>query len=109
VAQFKSTVLILPNGVTIVTGVPFNVDCYESEHSVTDEEMKTLLASELKLIGMKKSALAQIGAAPAGDKPAETQEGAQESAEKKKKKKKKKSKGNKENADEEAGDDDKEE
>uniref|UniRef100_A0A182N822 Peptidase M24 domain-containing protein n=1 Tax=Anopheles dirus TaxID=7168 RepID=A0A182N822_9DIPT len=44
VAQFKYTVLILPNGLKVVTGHPFDETCYESEHSVQDEEMKKLLA-----------------------------------------------------------------
>uniref|UniRef100_A0A182KAE8 Uncharacterized protein n=1 Tax=Anopheles christyi TaxID=43041 RepID=A0A182KAE8_9DIPT len=47
VAQFKYTVLILPNGLKVVTGHPFDENCYESEHSVQDEEMKTLLASKV--------------------------------------------------------------
>ncbi|XP_052862758.1 proliferation-associated protein 2G4 [Anopheles cruzii] len=49
VAQFKYTVLILPNGLQIVTGYPFEAACYESEHSVEDEEMKKLLATDLVL------------------------------------------------------------
>uniref|UniRef100_A0A182MGI6 Peptidase M24 domain-containing protein n=1 Tax=Anopheles culicifacies TaxID=139723 RepID=A0A182MGI6_9DIPT len=50
VAQFKYTVLIMPNGLKVVTGHPFDESCYESEHSVQDEEMKKLLATEL-LVG----------------------------------------------------------
>ncbi|XP_049293084.1 proliferation-associated protein 2G4 [Anopheles funestus] len=47
VAQFKYTVLILSNGLKVVTGHPFDESCYESEHSVQDEEMKKLLATNL--------------------------------------------------------------
>lgn len=47
VAQFKYTVLILDNGLKVVTGHPFDESCFESEHSVQDEDMKKLLASKL--------------------------------------------------------------
>lgn len=40
VAQFKYTVLIMPNGVNLVTGVAFLPEQYESEHSITDTELK---------------------------------------------------------------------
>lgn len=63
--------LILPNGLTVVTGTNFDVNCFESEHSVQDEEMKKLLESELVLADAKKSALANLTKAasskPAGD------------------------------------------
>ncbi|XP_052893166.1 proliferation-associated protein 2G4 [Anopheles moucheti] len=49
VAQFKYTVLIMSNGLRVVTGHTFDESCYESEHSVQDEEMKKLLATELVL------------------------------------------------------------
>ncbi|XP_055626006.1 proliferation-associated protein 2G4 [Toxorhynchites rutilus septentrionalis] len=104
VAQFKNTVLILPNGLHVVTGYPFDLSCIESEHSIQDEEMKKLLETELDLIDAKKSVLASIvkaaktdsanaakptpkAAAPATSAPAE---GAAPVASKDKKKKKKK-------------------
>lgn len=40
VAQFKFTVLLMPSGINLVTGLPFNVDKYESEHSVLDAALK---------------------------------------------------------------------
>lgn len=49
VAQFKHTVLVMPNGLNIVTGHPFEADAYESEHSIPDGELKDMLASELKV------------------------------------------------------------
>jgi curved DNA binding protein len=49
VAQFKHTVLLLPNGLAIVSGYPFNVDLYESEYSIPDGELKQLVTGELKL------------------------------------------------------------
>ncbi|XP_053672736.1 proliferation-associated protein 2G4 [Anopheles nili] len=55
VAQFKYTVLVLPNGLKVVTGYPFDATCYESEHSVQDEDMKKLLASELVLATSKNA------------------------------------------------------
>lgn len=65
VAQFKNTVLILPNGLTVVTGCPFDVACFESEHSVQDEEMKKLLESDLVLADAKKSVVANLTKAAA--------------------------------------------
>ena len=40
VAQFKFTVLLMPNGPMKITGLPFDVDSYVSEHTVEDEELK---------------------------------------------------------------------
>lgn len=99
VAQFKNTVLILPNGLTVVTGFPFDLGCYESEHSVQDEEMKKLLAEDLVLADAKKSVVANLvakaaAAAPAAAAnsatPAEGGSDAAAAAPKKKNKKKKK-------------------
>lgn len=99
VAQFKNTVLILPNGLTVVTGSPFDQGCYESEHSLQDEEMKKLLAEDLVLADAKKSVVANLvakAAATAADKPASATttappaEGGSDAAPKKKNKKKKK-------------------
>lgn len=70
VAQFKNTVLILPNGLTVVTGSPFDAASFESEHSLQDEEMKKLLAEELVLADAKKSVVANLAAkAAAAPKP----------------------------------------
>uniref|UniRef100_A0A1Q3EZL9 Putative metallopeptidase n=1 Tax=Culex tarsalis TaxID=7177 RepID=A0A1Q3EZL9_CULTA len=101
VAQFKNTVLILPNGLTVVTGSPFDQGCYESEHSLQDEEMKKLLAEDLVLADAKKSVVANLvakAASTAADKPASASatttatpaEGGSDAAPKKKNKKKKK-------------------
>lgn len=40
VAQFKYTVLIMPSGVNLVTGLDFAPEQYQSEHSITDAELK---------------------------------------------------------------------
>lgn len=122
VAQFKNTVLILPNGLTVVTGCPFDVACFESEHSVQDEEMKKLLESDLVLADAKKSVVANLtkAAAPKATSdaaaaaaatttaaaPANPADGSASTAaakDKKKKKKKKASAGAGEAASEEAG------
>ncbi|XP_068142705.1 proliferation-associated protein 2G4 [Drosophila tropicalis] len=47
VAQFKHTVLLMPNGVNLVTGIPFNVENYVSEHSIAQEELKELVTQPL--------------------------------------------------------------
>ncbi|XP_017861807.1 PREDICTED: proliferation-associated protein 2G4 [Drosophila arizonae] len=47
VAQFKHTVLLMPNGVNLVTGIPFNVDSYVSEYSIAQPELKELVAQPL--------------------------------------------------------------
>lgn len=50
VAQFKSTLLLLPNGTVLCTGIPVNLNLYESEYSVTDEELVKLLAENPTLV-----------------------------------------------------------
>lgn len=39
-AQFKYTVLLMPNGLMKITGTPLDLKAYESEHSIQDEELK---------------------------------------------------------------------
>ncbi|XP_055608013.1 proliferation-associated protein 2G4 [Uranotaenia lowii] len=92
VAQFKNTVLILPNGLQIVTGNAFDVNCYDSEHSIQDEETKKLLESEMILADAKKPIVASQPkvAAASSNVPASTTEAGGDGAAKDKKKKKKK-------------------
>lgn len=45
VAHFKFTALLMPNGTHQITGLPFEANMYQSEHSVDDPEMKALLTS----------------------------------------------------------------
>lgn len=72
VAQFKHTVLLLPNGLIIVTGYPFDETLYESEHSIPDGELKEMVTSELKLVdGL---------AAPKEKKPKKPKKGKENSA-----------------------------
>lgn len=49
VAQFKSTLLLLPNGTVLSTGIPIDTSIYESEYS-PDEEMTKLLAELPNLV-----------------------------------------------------------
>ncbi|EDW37526.1 GL16317 [Drosophila persimilis] len=71
VAQFKHTILLMPNGVNLVTGIPFNVDSFASEYSIAQEELKTLVAQPLGPVkgkgkGKKASAAAtKVDSAPA--------------------------------------------
>ena len=49
-AQFKFTLLLMPNGPMKITGLTFDESLFESENSVTDEEMKvTTLFDEMKV------------------------------------------------------------
>jgi len=40
VAQFKYTVILMPNGPLKITGLPLEMDQLTSEYSVEDEEIK---------------------------------------------------------------------
>lgn len=48
VVQFKFTVLLMPNGPQKITGIAFDPTTCQSEHSITDEEVKKLLNSSAK-------------------------------------------------------------
>lgn len=39
VAEFKYTVLLLPNGTIKITGMPLDLDCYETQNKITDESI----------------------------------------------------------------------
>lgn len=54
VAHFKFTVLLMPNGPHKITGLPFETDLYQSEHSITDPELKTLLNTSANPKSAKK-------------------------------------------------------
>lgn len=47
VAQFKHTVLLMPNGVNLVTGLNFQEELYASENSITDPTLKELVTSAI--------------------------------------------------------------
>lgn len=48
VAQFKFTVLLMPNGPQKITGLPFDAALFESEHAIVDEHVKKLLSSSTR-------------------------------------------------------------
>lgn len=50
VAQFKSTLLLLPNGTVIATGIPIDGNLYESEYKIEDEDLKKLLAENPNVV-----------------------------------------------------------
>ncbi len=39
VAEFKYTVLIMPNGTTKITGLPIDLEMFETENKITDESI----------------------------------------------------------------------
>jgi hypothetical protein len=40
VAHFKFTVLLKPDGPCMITGLPFKPELYQSEHTISDTELK---------------------------------------------------------------------
>lgn len=54
VAEFKFTVLLMPNGTMKISGIPLDVDSYQTENSITDEAIKNLLALSLTTKKKKK-------------------------------------------------------
>jgi len=45
VAEFKFTILLMPSGQMKITGLPIDLDLYESEYKVIDSDIKQLLTS----------------------------------------------------------------
>ncbi len=43
VAEFKYTVLLMPNGTMKITGLPLDLDSYQTENSITDEALKVII------------------------------------------------------------------
>lgn len=54
VAQFKFTVLLMPNGPHRITGLPFEEELYSSEHSVKDTDIQKLLKTSANPKSAKK-------------------------------------------------------
>ena len=54
VAQFKFTVLLMPNGPQKITGLPFDAGLYKSEKSIEDGEILTLLKQSANPKAAKK-------------------------------------------------------
>jgi hypothetical protein len=55
VAQFKFTVLLMPNGPQKITGLPFDPTAFHSENCITDEEVKKLITSSTRSKPNKKN------------------------------------------------------
>jgi len=54
VAQFKFTVLLMPNGPHKITGLPFEADLYKTEKSITDLDLQKLLKTSANPKAAKK-------------------------------------------------------
>ncbi|XP_015783061.1 proliferation-associated protein 2G4 [Tetranychus urticae] len=54
VAQFKFTVLLMPSGSHKITGLPFDLDLFESEFKIEDQSIKSLLEKGTKVAKKKK-------------------------------------------------------
>ncbi|XP_046452700.1 proliferation-associated protein 2G4-like [Daphnia pulex] len=54
VAQFKFTVLLMPNGPQKITGLPFDPTAFQTANSITDEEVKKLITSSTRSKPNKK-------------------------------------------------------
>jgi len=69
VAQFKFTVLLMPNGPHRITGLPFEEELYSSEHSVKDADIQKLLKTSAnpKAAKKKKKAAEKAVASEGGE------------------------------------------
>lgn len=54
IAQFKFTVLLMPSGSHKIAGLPLDLSLFESEHSVNDESLKSLLSQDVSIKATKK-------------------------------------------------------
>jgi hypothetical protein len=54
VAQFKFTVLLMPNGPQKITGLTFDPTAFQTANSITDEEVKKLITSSTRSKPNKK-------------------------------------------------------
>ncbi|KAK7092938.1 proliferation-associated protein 2G4-like [Littorina saxatilis] len=54
VAQFKATVILMPNGPLKITGLPYEPELYQTDLKVEDEEVKSLLAASASRKAAKK-------------------------------------------------------
>lgn len=68
VAEFKYTVLIMPNGTMKITGIPLDLELYQSDKQITDEAIKNLLALSLSSKKKKKKkSVKKAGTAKPGE------------------------------------------
>jgi curved DNA binding protein len=73
VAEFKFTALLMPNGTMKITGLPFEIENYSTENSITDQTLKDLLALSLAKKKKKKKTVGKKSesAAAADDESAD--------------------------------------
>merc|ERR1712170_252978 len=70
VAQFKFTVLLMPNGPHKITGLPFEEQLFSSEHSVKDADIQKLLKTSANPKSAKKrKKAAEKAVAPDSEPP----------------------------------------
>ncbi|XP_070570381.1 proliferation-associated protein 2G4-like [Ptychodera flava] len=71
VAQFKFTVLLMPNGPLRITESPFDPELFQSEHTVEDPQLKALLSRSVnpKAAKKKKKKAANKAAKEVGEPP----------------------------------------
>ncbi|XP_028402971.1 proliferation-associated protein 2G4-like [Dendronephthya gigantea] len=69
VAQFKFTLLLMPNGpIRITQGPPLDMDTFECENSIKDENIKSILASSVSRKAQKKKKKKATGKTAEGTK-----------------------------------------
>lgn len=61
VAEFKFTVLLMPNGTMKITGLPFEPELYQTENQINDENIKKLLTLSLSSKKKKKKTAKKAG------------------------------------------------
>jgi len=74
VAEFKYTVLIMPNGTMKITGLPLDLEAYQTENQITDESLKNLLQSSLNIKKKKKKNKKKTGAKKEGEAESDDEE-----------------------------------
>lgn len=72
VAQFKFTILLMPNGTHQITGLPINLATFKSEHSIKDESLVELLATSMDTKANKKKQKSKAKSEVAEPAPATT-------------------------------------
>ena len=60
-AQFKATVLVMPNGLLKITGFTPDAAVYASDKKIEDDKLSTLLATALKIGKKSKKKTAKVG------------------------------------------------
>ncbi|OQR66863.1 proliferation-associated protein 2G4-like [Tropilaelaps mercedesae] len=68
VAQFKTTVLLLPNGSAKITGIPFDPSLYQSQHKIEDKKVLDLLKQSYSSSNKNKNKKPAVPAAPTAPK-----------------------------------------